>query len=58
MVMRSFYLGTFVTSPISHDYLNKIRHDLDVLESAGFTVVLRFPYVDEMVSAVSSEQAS
>ena len=50
MVMRLFYLDTFLTSPISHDYLNKMRHDLNVLESASFTVVLRFGYVSEMVS--------
>ncbi|XP_076465839.1 uncharacterized protein LOC143297393 [Babylonia areolata] len=48
MIWRTFVLDTFVTSSISDDYLNKIRHDLDMVESAGFTVVLRFCYIFEM----------
>ena len=49
MIWRTFVLDTFVTSPISDDYLNKIRHDLDVVDSASFTAVLRFCYIFEMV---------
>ncbi|KAK7489232.1 hypothetical protein BaRGS_00019484, partial [Batillaria attramentaria] len=44
MVWRTFTMDTFVKSAISNDFLNKIRHDLDVVESASFTAVLRFCY--------------
>ncbi|KAK7115511.1 uncharacterized protein [Littorina saxatilis] len=44
VVLRHFVLDTFLNSPISDDFLNKIRHDLDVIDSASFTVVLRFCY--------------
>ena len=49
MIWRTFVLDTFVTSPISDDFLIKIRHDLDALDSASFTAVLRFCYVFEYV---------
>ncbi|KAK7115529.1 uncharacterized protein [Littorina saxatilis] len=45
MALRTFVIDTFVTSSISDDYLNKIRHDLDTLMSAGFTTALRFCYI-------------
>ncbi|KAK7115638.1 uncharacterized protein [Littorina saxatilis] len=44
LVLRVFVLDSFVSSSISTDFLNKIRHDLDVVDSAGFTAVLRFCY--------------
>ncbi|KAL8602247.1 hypothetical protein ACOMHN_022760 [Nucella lapillus] len=49
MIWRTVVLDTFVTSSISDDYLQKIRHDLDVVQSASFTVVLRFCYIFEMI---------
>nr|KAG5708525.1 hypothetical protein BaRGS_032946 [Batillaria attramentaria] len=48
MIWRTYVLDTFVTSAISDDFLNKLRHDLDVVDSASFTVVLRFCYIFEM----------
>ena len=50
MVWRTLILDDFLTSPLSDDYLGKLRHDLDVVNSASFTIVLRFCYNFEMVS--------
>lgn len=46
---RTVVLDTFRTSPISQDYLNKIRDDLAAAESASFTLVLRFCYIFDIL---------
>lgn len=43
-VHRIFYLDSFVSAPISDDFLNKIRSDLAVLRGAGMSAILRFAY--------------
>ncbi|XP_070205284.1 uncharacterized protein [Littorina saxatilis] len=47
MIWRTFMPDTFVTSPLSEEYLNQVRHDLEVLASASFTAIIRFEYIFE-----------
>lgn len=44
LILRVFYLEDFVNSPISEEYLNNIRQDLEVVRKAGLTAILRFAY--------------
>nr|KAG5709893.1 hypothetical protein BaRGS_029935 [Batillaria attramentaria] len=46
MIRRNFVLDTFRNSRISDEFLDVIRHDLDLVDSASFTVVLHFSYTD------------
>ncbi|ESO92669.1 hypothetical protein LOTGIDRAFT_162595 [Lottia gigantea] len=44
MIRRNFVLDTFVSSHIDSNFLQQIKNDLQVLESAGFNIVVRFCY--------------
>jgi hypothetical protein len=44
LVLRLFYLDSFVTSAISTDYLEAIQADFDTARQAGVKLVLRFAY--------------
>ncbi|GAA2753659.1 DUF4832 domain-containing protein [Amnibacterium kyonggiense] len=46
-INRVYYLDDFAKgADLSHDLLTKLQHDFDVVKRNGFTVVLRFAYVE------------
>jgi len=44
LVLRLFYLDSFITSAISADYLEAIQTDFDTARQAGVKLILRFAY--------------
>lgn len=44
LLLRLYYLDTFVNAPISASFLNSIQADLDSLRAQGFKAILRFAY--------------
>lgn len=44
LVLRLFYLDTFVNAPVSTNFLNTIQADFDFLRTQGFKAVVRFAY--------------
>lgn len=46
LVLRLYLLDAFKTTPISQDFLIKIKNDFDALRAAGVKCVLRFKYTD------------
>ncbi len=44
MIMRVFYLESFVSAPISQTYLDNVRQDLNTARKAGVKVIVRFAY--------------
>ena len=46
LILRVFYLEDFVNSLISNEYLANIRHDMDTVRKANFSVIVRFAYTD------------
>ena len=44
LLLRMFYLDTFVTTPISTNFLNVIQADLDSIRAQGCKAVVRFAY--------------
>jgi hypothetical protein len=45
LIMRHYYLDSFVNADISNSYLLSIRSDLDLVRASGLKVILRFSYV-------------
>jgi hypothetical protein len=48
LILRLFYLGDFVSSPISTEYLAKMEKDFQNARQAGVKMVLRFAYTKSM----------
>jgi hypothetical protein len=44
LVLRVFYLDTFINAPISSNYLNTIQADLASIRNQGAKAILRFAY--------------
>lgn len=44
LVLRMFYLDTFVNAPISSNYLNLIQADFDSIRAQGDKAIVRFAY--------------
>ncbi|HEU5123222.1 MAG TPA: DUF4832 domain-containing protein [Verrucomicrobiae bacterium] len=44
LLLRLYYLDTFVNAPISSSFLNSIQADFDSIRAQGFKVILRFAY--------------
>ncbi len=44
LVLRLFYMDTFVNSPISSNYLNSIQADFDSIRAQGDKAIVRFAY--------------
>jgi hypothetical protein len=44
LVLRMFYLYTFVNAPVSTNFLNTIQADFDFLRTQGFKAIVRFAY--------------
>jgi hypothetical protein len=44
LLLRLFYLDTFVNAPISSNYLNSIQADFDSIRAQGDKVIVRFAY--------------
>ena len=44
LVLRVFYLDTFINAPIGSNYLNTIQADLDSIRNQGAKVIIRFAY--------------
>jgi hypothetical protein len=44
LLLRLFYLDTFVHAPISSNFLNSIQTDFDSIRAQGDKVILRFAY--------------
>ena len=44
LIFNIYYLDSFMESPISEEYLNYIRSNMDALRRNGFKCVLRFAY--------------
>src|ERR1700744_6488297 len=47
LLMREYTLDTFKQKALSFDLLEKIDHDLGVIEAAGLKVILRFAYISK-----------
>ena len=50
LLMREYTLDTFLNRPITQDFLDKVDHDLDVVQAAGIKVILRFAYINKAKS--------
>ena len=46
LVWRGYLLDSFISSPISQDFLNKIQTDFNTMRQAGVKCILRFSYKD------------
>ena len=44
LVLRLFYLDTFIDAPISASFLNAIQADFDFVRAQGFKAIVRFAY--------------
>ncbi len=44
LLLRLFYLDTFVNAPISSNFLNSIQTDFDSIRAQGDKAVIRFAY--------------
>ncbi|XP_053379080.1 uncharacterized protein LOC123527092 [Mercenaria mercenaria] len=44
IVLRLYYLDTYITGDLDSDFLSKVRADLAMAQSRGWTVILRFAY--------------
>src|SRR5688572_16327967 len=44
LVLRVFYLDTFINAPISSNYLNTIQADFDSIRNQGAKAIVRFAY--------------
>lgn len=47
LIYRIYYIGDYVESPISLDYLDRIREDFQVVRQTGLKVILRFAYTSK-----------
>lgn len=50
LLLRVFYLDTFVTSPISTNFLNAMQADFDSIRAQGCKAVVRFAYNQDQTS--------
>src|SRR5204862_1969610 len=44
LLLRLFYLDTFINAPITSNYLNSIQADFDSIRAQGDKVIVRFAY--------------
>ncbi|HEX9980334.1 MAG TPA: DUF4832 domain-containing protein [Flavobacterium sp.] len=44
LILRVFYLESFVNTPISQSFLNKMQTDFNTIRDAGVKVIIRFAY--------------
>ena len=51
LILRLFYLESFVDSAISESYLAAVDADFDAIRDAGLKAIVRFAYTDERPSA-------
>jgi len=47
LILRLYYLDTFLTSPISESFLNNMRIDFDRMRNAGIKCIIRFAYSNQ-----------
>lgn len=47
LILRLYYLDTFLTSPISDSFLNNMRIDLERIRNAGVKCIIRFAYSNQ-----------
>jgi len=47
LVLRLFYLDTFIDAPISASFLNAIQADFDFVRAQGFKAIVRFAYTQD-----------
>lgn len=50
LIFRYFVLNTFTGSPISNSFLTSIHNDFNIIRQAGFKVIPRFTYVNEIIN--------
>ena len=50
LLLRLFYLDTFVNAPISTNFLNSIQADFDSIRAQGCKAVVRFAYNQDQTS--------
>jgi hypothetical protein len=53
LLLRLFYLDTFVNAPISASFLNSIQADFDSIRAQGSKVIVRFAYNQDQTSPYS-----
>lgn len=56
LVLRLYLLDAFKTTPISQDFLDKMKNDFEVLRTSGVKCVLRFKYTDANGTDASKAQ--
>lgn len=44
LILREFYLESFINAPLSTEFLNNVKADFDLVRSAGFKCIVRFAY--------------
>jgi hypothetical protein len=50
LLLRLFYLDTFVNAPISSNFLNAIQTDFNSIRAQGFKAIVRFAYNQDQTS--------
>ncbi len=50
LILRLFYLNSFVNSNISQSYLNAIQTDFNTIRNAGLKCIVRFAYTNQNTS--------
>lgn len=55
LILRLFYLDSFINSPISNDYLTKMQTDFTRMRAAGIKCILRFAYSDDYEEGVPQD---
>ncbi|RZJ35338.1 MAG: DUF4874 domain-containing protein [Flavobacterium sp.] len=51
LIMRVFYLESYINSDIPQSYLNKLQTDFNTIRSSGLKVIVRFAYSDNNPAA-------
>jgi hypothetical protein len=58
LLLRVFYLDTFVTAPISTNFLNAMQTDFDSIRAQGCKAIVRFAYNQDQTSPFNEPSKS
>ncbi|KAH3706364.1 hypothetical protein DPMN_065750 [Dreissena polymorpha] len=58
VVLREYYLDTYLTSDLDTNFTDKVKADLNVIQDQGWTVILRFAYLDSICNNPTCREPS
>ncbi|XP_052251078.1 uncharacterized protein LOC127858153 isoform X3 [Dreissena polymorpha] len=58
VVLREYYLDTYLNSDLDTNFTDKVKADLNVIQDQGWTVILRFAYLDSICNNPTCREPS